>query len=92
MRRKKEIDTGKITDGDGNAGDGDETEVIESVEIADDFSEWRVPIYYWVLWLGRRCNIGIHLVFSEAETDLRRFSLSLLPCDCKTRSLTRCGC
>lgn len=53
-RKGKEegIGTGEISDGDGNAGDGDETKVIESVEIADDFGEWRVPIYYWVLRLG----------------------------------------
>lgn len=55
--------TGKVTDGDGNAGDGDEAEVIEGVEVADDVGEWRVAIYYGVLWLRRRCDVCVHLRF-----------------------------
>lgn len=36
--------TGKITNGDGECGNGGETKVIESVEISDGFSEWWVSI------------------------------------------------
>jgi hypothetical protein len=42
--------TGKIADGDGNAGDGGETKVIESVEVSDDGCEWWVAINDWVFW------------------------------------------
>lgn len=53
--------TGEVADGDGNAGNGSETEVIEGVEIANDFGERRVSIYNWVLWFGRSCYVCVHL-------------------------------
>lgn len=52
--------TREIADGDGDAGDGRETEVIESAEIADDFSKSRVPINDWVLWLLQGSDVSIH--------------------------------
>jgi hypothetical protein len=42
--------TGEITDGDGNASDGSETEIIEGIEISDDGGERRVAINDWVFW------------------------------------------
>lgn len=43
--------TGKVSDDDGDAGDGGETEVVEGIEIADRLGEWRIPIYHRVLRL-----------------------------------------
>jgi len=53
--------TGEVADGDGNAGDGDESEIIESVEVADDFGEGRVAINDRVLWFRRCSDICVHL-------------------------------
>lgn len=58
MEKKRR--TGEVADGDGDAGDGDETEVVESAEVSDDFGEGRVPINHRVLWLRRRCDVCVH--------------------------------
>lgn len=39
-----ERDTGEVADGDGDAGDGGESKIVEGAEIADDSGEGRVPI------------------------------------------------
>lgn len=47
MRKKKRLferDTGEVADGDGDAGDGGESKIVEGAEIADDSGEGRVPI------------------------------------------------
>ena len=36
--------TGEVADGDGDAGDGGESEIVEGAEVADDSGEGRVPI------------------------------------------------
>lgn len=59
-RVEKKRRTGEVADGDGDAGDGDEAEVVESAEVSDDFGEGRVPIYHRVLWLRRRCDVCVH--------------------------------
>lgn len=56
--------TGEVADGDGNAGDGDEAEIVEGVEVADDVGEWRVAINDGVLWLGGGSDVCVHLVQS----------------------------
>jgi len=53
--------TGEVADGDGNAGDGDESEIIESAEVADDFGEGWVAINHRVLWFRRCSDVCVHL-------------------------------
>lgn len=53
--------TGEIADGDGDAGDGNEAKVIESVKVSDGLSEGWIPIYNRIFWLRRCCYICIHL-------------------------------
>lgn len=53
--------TGEIADGDGNTGDGNETEIIEGIEVSDDGGEWRVAIDDWVLWFCGCCDVCVHL-------------------------------
>lgn len=53
--------TGEVADGDGNAGDCDESEIVEGVEVADDFGEGRVTINDRVLWLRRCSDVCVHL-------------------------------
>lgn len=64
----KMVSTREVADGDGDAGDGDETEVVEGAEIADDCGEGRVPIYDWVLGLGGGCDVGVHFAVTDAAT------------------------
>lgn len=67
--------TGEVADGNGNAGDGCEAEVIEGVEIGDGCSERRVSIYDWVLRLCRRCDVRIHLSSSSHSFRLLLFQI-----------------
>lgn len=60
-RKEVRVLTGEIADGDRNAGDGDESEIVEGVEVADDFGERRVAINDWVLWLRRCSDVCVHL-------------------------------
>ena len=43
-RERESWVTGEVADGDGDAGDGDEAEVVEGVEVSNDSGERRVPI------------------------------------------------
>lgn len=42
---KDDRDTGKIADGDGNACNGGETEIIQGVEVGNGLGKRRIPIY-----------------------------------------------
>lgn len=57
---RRDILTGEISDSDGDAGDGEESEVVEGAKVSDDFGERRVPIKHWVLRLRRRCDVCVH--------------------------------
>ena len=43
--------TEEVADGDGDADDGEEAEVVESVEVDDGLGEERVAVYYRILRL-----------------------------------------
>ena len=54
--------TGEVADRDGDAADGDEAKVIESIEVGDGLGEGRIPIYYRILRLCRCCYVCVHLL------------------------------
>lgn len=80
--------TGEVADGDGDAGDGNETKVIESVEVSDGLGERRVPIYYRILWLRRCCYVCIHFISPLSSLSSLSRSLCLSPRKCKSNGST----
>lgn len=54
--------TGEVADGDGDAADGDEAKIIESIEVGNGLGEGRIPIYYRILRLCRCCDVCVHLL------------------------------
>lgn len=77
------MSTGEITDGDGDAGDGGESEVVEGAEIGHRLRERRVPVDHRVLGLHRRSDVGIHLEIGS------RFLLLTLIADAAGFALAR---
>lgn len=80
--------TGEVADGDGNAGDCDESEIVEGVEVADDFGERRVAINDWVLWLRRCSDVCVHLssfllsLLQHTRTGFLYYNLNNNTCCC----------
>lgn len=62
------ISTREVADSNGDTGDGDETEVVEGAEIANNSGEGRVPIYDRVFGLGGGCDISVHFAVTDAVT------------------------
>lgn len=78
LRREKgreKKDTREVANGDGNTGNCDEAKVIEGAEVTNDCGKRRVPIYHWVLWLRRCCDICVHLSRSRSHSLSLCFSL-----------------
>lgn len=51
LNHKNEESTGEVTDGDGDGGDGGETDVVERAEVGDGLCKRRVAIDHRVLRL-----------------------------------------
>lgn len=82
--------TGKVSDGDGDAGDGGESKVIEGVEIGDGFGEGRIAIYDWILRLSRCSNVCVHL-FASFELSSQTSMAALFLSHTVTHTHTECS-
>lgn len=49
--RRNERSTGEVTDGDGDGGDGGETDIVKRAEVGDGLSKGRIAIDHRVLGL-----------------------------------------